>query len=242
MTRARRSCSRPARRRSSSSRPASRSRTSWRQVLAVGEEKLFGPLRAAIGLDEVKVANVGAAPISARRARVLPCHRRPAGRDLGDVRDVRRRRVQPARADQDRHRRPALAGRRAQARRGRRAARALEGRDGRLPQPARAHRRGARRRRLAAHRRRRHDRRGRLRHDRRPQEGADHQRGRQEHVAGEHRGGAQGQFAADRPGVRDRRRPPLQHGAARARRRLRARLGRAPGPTTATSQARATSA
>ena len=33
------------------------------QVLAVGEEKLFGPLRAAIGLDEVKVANVGAAPI-----------------------------------------------------------------------------------------------------------------------------------------------------------------------------------
>ena len=33
------------------------------QVLAVGEEKLFGPLRAAIGLDQVKVANVGAAPI-----------------------------------------------------------------------------------------------------------------------------------------------------------------------------------
>ena len=33
------------------------------QVLAVGEEKLFAPLRAAIGLDQVKVANVGAAPI-----------------------------------------------------------------------------------------------------------------------------------------------------------------------------------
>jgi long-subunit acyl-CoA synthetase (AMP-forming) len=32
-------------------------------VLKLGEQKLFGPLRAAIGLDEVKVANVGAAPI-----------------------------------------------------------------------------------------------------------------------------------------------------------------------------------
>ena len=29
----------------------------------MGEEKLFAPLRAAIGLDQVKVANVGAAPI-----------------------------------------------------------------------------------------------------------------------------------------------------------------------------------
>ncbi|HEX6023308.1 MAG TPA: AMP-dependent synthetase/ligase [Solirubrobacter sp.] len=33
------------------------------QAIAVGEEKLFGPLRAAIGLDQVTVANVGAAPI-----------------------------------------------------------------------------------------------------------------------------------------------------------------------------------
>jgi long-subunit acyl-CoA synthetase (AMP-forming) len=32
-------------------------------VLDVGEEKLFAPLRAAIGLDEAKLANVGAAPI-----------------------------------------------------------------------------------------------------------------------------------------------------------------------------------
>jgi long-subunit acyl-CoA synthetase (AMP-forming) len=31
-------------------------------VLNVGEEKLFGPLRAAIGLDQAKLANVGAAP------------------------------------------------------------------------------------------------------------------------------------------------------------------------------------
>ncbi len=32
------------------------------QVLAVGEEKLFRPLRQAIGLDEAKLVNVGAAP------------------------------------------------------------------------------------------------------------------------------------------------------------------------------------
>ncbi len=31
-------------------------------AMAVGEEKLFGPLRAAIGLDEAKLVNVGAAP------------------------------------------------------------------------------------------------------------------------------------------------------------------------------------
>ena len=37
---------------------------------------------------------------------------------------------------------------------------------------------------------------------------------------------AQGRQPADRPGVRDRRRALLQHGADRARRRLRARVGR----------------
>ena len=41
---------------------------------------------------------------------------------------------------------------------------------------------------------------------------------------GEHRVDAQGRRPADRPGVRDRRRAALQHGADRARRRLRARL------------------
>ena len=86
-----------------------------------------------------------------------------------------------------------------------------------------------RRRRLAAHRRHRGDRRGRLHPDRRPQEGDHHQRRRQEHVAGEHRVDAEGLQPADRPGVRDRRRPALQHGADRARLRLRARLGGAAG-------------
>ena len=61
--------------------------------------------------------------------------------------------------------------------------------------------------------------------DRRPQEGADHQRRRQEHVTGEHRGDAEDRLAADRAGVLHRRPSPLQHGADRARRRLRADVG-----------------
>ena len=69
-------------------------------------------------------------------------------------------------------------------------------------------------------------RRGRLPDDRRSQEGADHQRRRQEHVAGEHRGDGQERLAADRPGVLHRRPTPLQHRADRARRRLRAGVGR----------------
>ena len=70
------------------------------------------------------------------------------------------------------------------------------------------------------------DRRGRLPEDRRPQEGADHQRRRQEHVAGQHRGGAEDRQPADRAGLLHRRRAPLQHGADRARLRLRAPVGR----------------
>ena len=97
--------------------------------------------------------------------------------------------------------------------------------DDRLPQRARQDRRGARRRRLAAHRRHRRDRRRRLRPDRRPQEGDHHQRRRQEHVALEHRVGLEGSEPADRAGVRDRRRAPLQHGADRARLRLRTGVG-----------------
>ena len=65
----------------------------------------------------------------ARGARLLPRDRDPAGRDLGDERDLRRRRLQPGRADQDRHGRPPEPGGRAQAGRRRRAAGALEGGD-----------------------------------------------------------------------------------------------------------------
>ena len=70
---------------------------------------------------------------------------------------------------------------------------------------------------------------GRIRADRRPQEGDHHQRGRQEHVAGQHRVDPEGREPADRPGVRDRRRAALQHGADRARLGLRACLGLGPG-------------
>jgi long-subunit acyl-CoA synthetase (AMP-forming) len=69
--------------------------------------------------------------------------------------------------------------------------------------------------------RHRPDRRGRLRDARRSQEGADDLLGRQEHVAGQHRVRAQGILPAHRPGVRDRRRPAVQHGADRPGRRLR---------------------
>ena len=124
---------------------------------------------------------------AARGPGVLPRHRGRGRGAVGDVGDLRLRLLQPAGQGPHRDRRAARAGRRDQARRGRRGADALGGRDDRLPQPARAHRRGARRRRLAPHRRHRRVRRGGLPPDRRPQEGADHLRGRQEHVAGQHR-------------------------------------------------------
>ena len=152
------------------------------------DELVLSKLRAQLGLDEIEACNVGAAPTPARGDRVLPRARHPAGGAVGHVGDHGRRLLQPARPDQDRHRRAAGAGLRDQARRGRRGADPRADRDARLPQPARQDRGGDRRRGLAAHRRHRRVRRRRLPEDRRPQEGADHQRGRQEHVAGEHRG------------------------------------------------------
>ena len=89
---------------------------------------------------------------------------------------------------------------------------------------SRAHRRDPRRRRVAPHRRHRRVRRRGLPPHRRPQEGAHHHRRRQERVAGQPRGGAQG-AAADRSGVRGRRRRALHGRAARARSRRRARVG-----------------
>ena len=154
--------------------------------------------RRRSGLDQAVLVNVGAAPTPREVLVFFHAIGVPLAEIWGMSETCGAGASNPARADQDRHGRPAVAGHRGQAGRGRRAARALAGRDGRLPQPARAHGRGAGRRRLAAHRRRGHDRRGRLHHDRRPQEGADHQRGRQEHVAGEHRGGGQGRHAAAR--------------------------------------------
>ena len=94
-------------------------------------------------------------------------------------------------------------------------------------------------RRLAAHRRHRRARRGRLPVDRRPQEGADHLRGRQEHVAGQHREPAEGGQPADRLRGRDRRPPPLQRRADRARSRRR-RARRTPRPRSARRSRRPT--
>ena len=174
------------------------------QVLAVGEEKLFAPLRAAIGLDQAELVNVGAAPTP--REVLVFFH--AIGIPLAEIWGMSETCGAGASNPAERIKIGTVGlpqpGCRAQAGRRRRAAGALEGRDGRLPQPSRADARSARRRRLAAHRRRRHDRRGRLRHADRPQEGADHQRRGQEHVAREHRGDGEGLLAADRPGLRDR--------------------------------------
>ena len=115
-------------------------------------------------------------------------------------------------------------GLRGQARRRRRGPLPRRQRLPRLPQRSREDRRGARRRRLAAHRRHRQVRRRRLPQDRRPQEGADHHRRRQEHLTRQPRSRAQG-VPAHRPGVRDRRRPAVRLGAARARPRGGAGVG-----------------
>ena len=80
------------------------------------DRELFAGLRAMLGLDEAASVNVGAAPTPRRRAGVLPRHRHPARRALGDVRDLRRGLLQPDRPGEDRQRRAGRAGRGAEAR------------------------------------------------------------------------------------------------------------------------------
>ena len=174
--------------------------------VAAADEEMFAGLRAMLGLDQVEAINVGAAPTPVEVLEFFHAIGLPLAELWGMSETCGAGTVNPPDRDQDRHGRPARAGRRDQARRRRRGAGARRRRHARLPQPAREDGRGDRRRRLAAHRRHRRVRRRRLPEDRRPQEGADHQRGRQEHVAGQHRGDAQGRLAADRPGRRDRRR------------------------------------
>ena len=91
-------------------------------TVAKADEEMFSKLREMLGLDQVVAVNVGRRADAGRGARVLPRHRRAAGRAVGDVRDLRRGHLQPARPGQDRHGRAADAGRRDQARRRRRGA------------------------------------------------------------------------------------------------------------------------
>ena len=115
-------CSRrPSRRRAAQAGQAGARRPGGR--VEPGEAQLFAPLRAGDRARRGEARQRRRGADAARGARVLPRHRRPAGRDLGHERDLRRGRVQPGGADQDRHRRAAVAGRGAQAGRGRRAAR-----------------------------------------------------------------------------------------------------------------------
>ena len=69
------------------------------------EEKLFAPLRAAIGLDQAKLVNVGAAPTPREVLVFFHAIGVPLAEIWGMSRDLRRGRVEPGRADQDRHRR-----------------------------------------------------------------------------------------------------------------------------------------
>ena len=208
-----------------SSSGASRSPRSSRQAVAKADAEMFSNLREMLGLDQCVAVNVGAAPtpvevleffhaIGIELAELWgmsetcgfgTCNR-PGHVKIGTVGPASPG-VEMKIADDGEL--------------------LVRGRvpDARLPQPAGEDGRGDRRRRLAAHRRHRPDRRGRLPQDRRSQEGDHHQRRRQEHVAGEHRGGAEDRQPADRPGVLHRRRPPVQHSADRARRRLRPAVG-----------------
>ena len=79
------SCSPPARGGSSSSRRASRSRASSQRG---ARRRRAEAVRAAAGRDRARRGEAGQRrrrADAARGARLLPRHRRPAGRDLGDV-------------------------------------------------------------------------------------------------------------------------------------------------------------
>ena len=150
------------------SRPGSR----CRELPAAARRRSSRTLRQAIGLDEAKLVNVGAAPTP--REVLVFFH--AIGVPLAEIWGMSETCGAGASNPGERIKIGTVGlpspGVELKLARGRRAARALGGGDARLPQPAA----GDRRRRLVRHRRRGHDRRGRLRDDRGPQEGADHQR------------------------------------------------------------------
>ncbi len=185
----------------------------WQEI----DTQVLSNIRAMLGFDQLEACNVGAAPTPPEVIEFFHALGIPLAELWGMSETTGAGCCNPPEQDQDRHRRPAGAGHRDQARRGRRGPDPRPGDHGRLSQPAREDARDLHRRRLPDDRRRGRVRRRRLPQDRRSQEGADHQRGRQEHVAGQHRVEAQGGRAADRPGDRDRRRAPVQRRAAGAR-------------------------
>ena len=104
---------------------------------------MFSGLRAMLGLDEVVTVNVGAAPTPPEVIEFFHA----IGIELAELWGMSETcgagTVQPRRRGADRHGRAGDAGRRAETRRGRRAADPRRVHDARLPQPARADGRGA---------------------------------------------------------------------------------------------------
>ncbi len=179
------------------------------------EEKMFGPLRAALGLDQCQVFISGAAPINVDILKFFHAVNMPIAEVYGQTEGTGPTSLNPPRADQDRNRRPADPGRRGPDRRGRRGAR--QGRE-RVPRllPQRGRHRGDARRRVDAHRRRRRARRRRVPEDHRPEEGPDHHVQRQERRAAGARERAEVP-PADQPGRRGRRPPSVPGRADHAR-------------------------
>ena len=90
-------------------------------AVAEADAKIFSGLRAMLGLDEVVAVNVGAAPTPREVLEFFHAIGDRAGRAVGHVRDLRApARCNPPGKVKHRDRRPAGAGRRDQARRGRR--------------------------------------------------------------------------------------------------------------------------
>ena len=79
-------------------------------TLDVAEEKLFAPLRAALGLDQAELVNVGAAPTPREVLVFFHAIGVPLAEIWGMSETCGAGASNPRRADQDRHRRPAIPG------------------------------------------------------------------------------------------------------------------------------------
>ena len=104
---------------------------------AKADELVLSKIRERLGLDQVESCNVGAAPTPREVIEFFHAIGIPLAELWGMSETTRLRHLQPARPDQDRHGRAAVARRRDQARRGRRGADPRAGGHARLPQPAR---------------------------------------------------------------------------------------------------------